>query len=205
MAGTYKCGTTGCYSYQSPETNVLFQRLQVLINQFSAIGGFQPIRVDGIIGKGTTEAALLVLIALYEADAGAIGQKARTIEAAITGPESLAQLAQPVVDTLSAALTQAPAVASQLLPAGPMPAPTAKPPTTVVATSTANAPITTTSQAAQLKLTALKTARPALATSLLDRIPPWAAYASGAALVLGGIAVAIVGKRRKGATAVAGW
>jgi len=201
MAANYKCTSVGCYSYQSPETNVLLQKLQTVINQFAQVIVFDPIKVDGIIGKGTTEKALVVLGYLDETDKGVIGQAARALEAQINTPEQLTMAAQAVTDTLVYATKQS-ALAAQTTPAAPLPAPTPAPTTAQLATTTANVPTKTTSPATKSRINAVRINNPALKASLLDRMPPWAAYASGAALALGAlVTVLTVSKRRRAAAA----
>lgn len=199
MALSYKCTTIGCYSYRSPETNTLFQRLQTVINQFAAAVAFDPLKVDGIVGKGTTEKTLIVLGYLGELDQGVMGASARALEGQINTPEQLVNAAQAVIDVLTLATRQPPAaIAAQLTQPAPLPAPTAQPSAAQLVTTTANAPTKTTSTATQNLISSIKLKRPALATSLVDRVPPWAAYVSGAALAIGAIAaVAVSMKRRK--------
>jgi hypothetical protein len=111
MATGYKCTSAGlCYSYQSADTDALFKRLQSLVNQFAAAAAIEPIKVDGIIGKGTTETVLYVLQVLGETDKGVVGSSALSIADAINGPEQLAASAQVVVDLLTLA-TKSQAVA----------------------------------------------------------------------------------------------
>lgn len=205
MASSYKCTSVGCYSYQSPETNTLFQRLQTVINQFANAAVFDPIKVDGIIGKGTTEKALIVLVYLGELDGGVVGSSARALEAGINGPEQLAANAQAVTDTLTLATRQPPAaIAQQVTQPAPLPPPTPAPSATQLATTTANAPAKTSSQTTQIKLNAIRVGKPDLAVSLLDRVPPIVAYIGGAALAAGAIAAVVISKRRRsGATAPA--
>jgi hypothetical protein len=199
----YKCASIGCYSYQSPEKNQQLQRLQTAINQFAQAAAFQPLKVDGIIGKGTTEAALIVLGYLAELDKGVVGSAAAGLEAQINTPEQLTVGAQAVLDLLTLALKQPPAqIASQITQPAPLPAPTPSPSTVQLATTTANKPPTTSSPTTAARLNQLQITRPALSTSLVDRIPPWAAYVSGAALALGALAAVIgLSKKRKAAGA----
>lgn len=208
MAGNYKCTSVGCYSYQSPETNTLFQRLQTLINQFAPSAGIDPVGVDGIIGKGTTQAALVVLESLIDSaqanpannTSAAILTSATALDAAINGPEDLAALAQDVVNTLTLAAS------SQLLatvPAMPLPAPTPAPSPTQIATTSANKPPSATSQASQIKLATIGK-KSGLSTSLLDVLPPWASYVGGAALALGAIFAVVRLKKSRTAVAMAG-
>ena len=210
MAG-YKCTSIGCYSYQSPETNALLQKLQTLTNQFAQVLGFAPLKVDGIIGKGSTEAALLVLTYLSEADQGVLGASAKSIEGNISTPEQLVLNAQPAADIMALASKQK-NIASQMTAPAALPAPTPAPSTTQLATTSANAPIKSTSPTVQAKLQEIKATKPALSTSLLDRIPPWASYVSGAALVLGAISIVAYNRKRSARSssasapaAVAGW
>jgi len=212
MALSYKCTSVGCYSYQSPETNTLFQKLQATLNQFAPALAFSPIKVDGIIGKGTTEVALLTLLYLGELDNGVVGSAARALEAGINTPEQLALNAQSVLDTLTLAIKQPPAqIAQQLAPPSPLPPPTPQPSTTQLATTTANKPPSSSNPNVQNSLDSLKKRKPALATSLLDHVPPAAAYIGGAALAIGAIAAVVIAKRRREAkstapeSAVAGW
>lgn len=204
MAVNYKCTSIGCYSYQSPETNTLFQRLQTVINQFATAAAFDPIKVDGIIGKGTTEKALIVLGYIGELDGGVMGASARALENGINGPEQLAGNAQTVVDTLTLATkTPPPAIASQITAPGALPAPTPQPSPTQIATTTANAPTKTTSPTTAGLINNIKARNPALATSLLDRVPPVVAYVGGALFAIGAIATVVVTKKRRGSTAPA--
>lgn len=210
MALSYKCTSVGCYSYKSPETNTLFQRMQTVINQFANAAVFEPIKVDGIIGKGTTEKALIVLGYLAELDGGVVGGSARALESGINTPEQLANNAQAVTDTLTLASRQPPAaIASQITQPAALPPPTPQPSPTQIATTTANAPTKTTSQSTQIKLNAIRIGKPDLAASLLDRVPPIVAYIGGAALAAGAIAAVVISKRRRAggnaAPAVAGW
>lgn len=203
MAVNYKCTSIGCYSYQSPETNALFQTLQTRINQLAGPAGIAPVKVDGIIGKGTTEAALLVLdyIATTATDTTVISV-AGGLEASISTVENLATGAQSVVDVITLALKQT-AIAQQA-PAAPLPVPTPAPSPTQIATTTANKPTTATTAVAQNKINAVQMSRPALATNILDRMPPWLAYASGGLLAAGALVAVVAAKRRKSAPAVAG-
>ena len=208
MALSYKCTSVGCYSYQSADTNILLQRLQTLINQFANALVFTPIKVDGIIGKGTTEKALIVLGYLSELDKGVVGASAKALEAQIGTPEQLTVGAQAVVDTLNLATRQPPsALVGQISPAAPLPSPTPAPSTTQLVTTTANMPTSSSSAATQNILNTARLKNSALSTSLIDRVPPWAAYASGAALAVGVLVAVVVGsKRKKAAPApVAGW
>jgi hypothetical protein len=210
MATNYKCASIGCYSYQSPETNALFQRLQATTNQFAKALAFEPLKVDGIIGKGTTEIVLLVLGYLGESDAGPVGASAKALEAGLNTPEQLAVNAQAVTDTLTLATKQS-AIASQTTVAVALPAPSPGPTAVQKATTSANAPASSTNPAVQQRINTIKISRPALSTSLVDRVPPWAAYASGAALALGALAavgISIYKRRRSSAPATAapvGW
>jgi hypothetical protein len=210
MAASYKCTSVGCYSVNSPDTNTLFQQLQTRVNQFAASAGIDPIGVDGIIGKGTTQAALVVLEMLIDAananpmntSSGAILTSATALDAAINGPEDLAGLAQDVTNTLTLAAS------SQLvgtMPPAPLPAPTPAPSAIQVATTSANKPASAKTQAAQLKLTSIGS-KSGLATSLLDVLPPWASYVGGAALAIGAIVAVVKMKRgRQSTPAVAGY
>ena len=201
MAG-YKCTTRGCYSYQSPETNALFLKLQTQINQFAQMLAFTPLKtpVDGIIGKGTTEAALLVLMALSEV--GPVSAQAAALESGINSQEQLAANAQAVSDVLALALKQ-PTIAKSATPATPPPAPRPTPSTTQLATTSANAPVKSTSPATQQALSQIQSANPALKTGLIDRMPPWAAYASGGLLVFGTLALVGFVLKRGGRAAAA--
>lgn len=209
MAG-YKCTSVGCYSYQSPETNTLFMRLQTLINQLlpTVDPSTAQIKVDGILGKGTTQAALVILGVIGETNAGAAAAAApgaRDAYAAINGPGDLANQAQYVVDIMSLYIR-----AQGAQPAAP-PATTAAAPTTVaLATTTANAPIKVSTPQAQNVINNVKATKSGLSTSLLDVIPPWLAYASGGLLAVGTIVAIAVGTKRKrsgakAAAPVAGW
>jgi hypothetical protein len=196
MASGYKCTTAGCYSYQSPETDALFKRLQTLINQFAAAAAIAPIKVDGVLGKGTTEAVLYVLQVLGESDKGVVGSSALSIADAINGPEQLAQYAQTVVDTLTLA-TKTTTVA--VSPPAPIPVAVPTPGAAVVATSVSNLPIAVTDPVAAAKIQAIVARKPGLKRSLLERIPPWAPYAGGGLLAIAAVAVAVAAaKKRKG-------
>jgi hypothetical protein len=199
----YKCASIGCYSYQSPEKNQQLQQLQTALNQFAQAAAISPLRVDGIIGKGTTEAALIVLGYLAELDKGVVGSSAAALESQINTPEQLTVGARAVLDLLTLALKQPPAqIASQITQPAPLPAPTPAPSAVQLATTTANKPLSTSNPATATRLDQIKTSRPALTTSLIDRVPPWAAYVSGAALALGALAAVIgLSKKRKAAGA----
>jgi hypothetical protein len=199
MALNYKCTSVGCYSYQSPDTNTLFQRLQTLINQFAPVAVFDSIKVDGILGKGTTEKALIVLGYLGELDAGPVGAGATALEAGINGPDQLAANAQAVVDTLTLAtkVSSTSAIGAQIAPPAPLPAPTPQPSAGQIATTTANAPAKTTSPATQSRINAIKLSKPALATSLLDSVPPWVAYIGGGLLAAGALAAVAIGMKKQ--------
>lgn len=211
MALSYKCGSVGCYSYKSPETNTLFQRLQSTVNQFANALAFSPLKVDGIIGKGTTEATLVVLLYIAELDSGVLGGSARALEAGINTPEQLANGAQAVLDTLTLATkTPPPPLVGQIGPTTPLPSPTPAPSATQIATTTANSPTKASSAVTADLIKQVKLKNPALATSLLDVVPPWVAYVGGAALAVGAIAAAVVASKRRKASAgaapaVAGW
>lgn len=200
---SYKCTSVGCYSVNSPDTNTLFQQLQTLVNQFAVSAGIDPIGVDGIIGKGTTQATLVVLEALIDAananpmntSSAAVQTGASALDAAINGPSDLAQLAQDVVNTLQLA---AGAQILATLPPAPLPPPSPAPSAIQVATTSANKPPAPKTQAAQLKLGNIYGQRSGLSTSLLDAVPPWASYVGGAALVAGAIALAVKSKKAKG-------
>ena len=66
MATGYKCTSTSCYSYQSPQTDQVFKALQTALNRFSVVPAiaFKPIAVDGVIGKATTSTLLAVLFVI---------------------------------------------------------------------------------------------------------------------------------------------
>lgn len=182
--------------------NTLLQKLQMTLNRFAVALAFPPLKVDGIVGKGTTEIALLVLAYIAENDKGVVGSSAGGLEAGINGPEQLTANAQVVIDTLTLA-TRSSAVASQVTAPAPLPPPAPEPTSTQIATTTANAPATSTNPAVQQKLATTKAAKPKLATSLLDKLPPWAAYASGAALILGTIGAVAYMRRGRSAPALA--
>lgn len=202
MALSYKCTSIGCYSYQSPETNSLYQRLQTVINQFAAAAVFDPIRIDGIIGKGTTEKALIVLGYLGELDQGVMGASARALEGQINTPEQLANAAQTVVDILTLATRQPPAaIAAQVTQPAPLPPPTPQPSVTQIATSTANAPTKSSSPATKNMINTIKLKNPGLSTSLLDSMPPIVAYIGGAALAVGALAAVVIASKKRKATA----
>jgi hypothetical protein len=203
--GGYKCASVGCYSYQSIETDTLFNKLQATINQFAQGLAFTPIDVDGIIGRGTTEVTLLVLDFLAEADPGPIGASAKSLSSGINSTEQLAANAQAVVDTLTLATRQS-KVASQTTPIAALPPAVAEPSAATKATTMANAPLKTSSPAVQQRLDAISKAKPALAASLLDRVPPWSMYAGGAALLIGTLAavgIAVSKKKKSGGSASA--
>lgn len=198
----YKCTSLGCYSCNSPETNTLFQKLQTVTNQFAAGAGNPLLKVDGIIGNGTTQAVLNVLIWIGETDQGVVGASARAIEDQINGPEQLTVNAQAVVDTLTLA-SRSSAVASQATPPAPLPAPSTSPSILQLATTTANSALKATTPAAQqrygqIMLNPKKSAMTADLSSLVKRLPPWVAYATGGLLIAGAIAAAMsAAKKRK--------
>ncbi len=72
MATNYKCGATGCYSYNSPETNAAIRSLQAQINRYSADPsiGFTPIAIDGVVGKGTFTALCWALTIVGASEIG---------------------------------------------------------------------------------------------------------------------------------------
>ena len=171
MAATYKCASVGCYSYQSPETNTLFQKLQATVNQFAKALSFTPLKVDGIIGRGTTEATLLVLLFLGETDKGPVGASATALEAGINTTEQLVVNVQAVVDTLVLSTKQS-AIAAQTTPPQSLPAPTAEPTIAQKATTSANAPVASTSAAVNQRLDLIQQRKPSLKPSLINRMPP---------------------------------
>jgi hypothetical protein len=202
----YKCASVGCYSYQSPEKNQQLLKLQTAINQFSTAAAFEPVKVDGIIGKGTTQAALIVLGYLGEIDPqGLIGASARGLEDQINTPEQLTLGAQAVIDILTLAARQPPAaIASQVLPAAPIPATAqAQPSVAQLVSTTANKAPTATSQAAQLRLNAVALKKSNLSASLFERLPPWASYVGGGLLAAGALAIVITTARKRKTAAAA--
>ncbi len=201
----YKCTTVGCYSYQSQDKNQQLMKLQSAINQLASAAVIPPIKVDGIIGKGTTQSALVILDYLGSIDEnGVIGGSARSLENQISTPEQLTLGAQAVLDLFTLAIRQPPAaIAGQITAPQPLPAVQATPSITQLATTGANKPTTSTSALTQQKLANLKLRKVNLSTSLLDVIPPWATYVGGAALAIGALAIVVttVKKRRSASTA----
>ncbi len=196
----FKCTTAGvCYSCSSPQTDALFKKLQAGINQFAASMIFTPIKVDGILGPGTTTHAKLVLSALAGMNNGVVSGSASAINAGIIDPSQLAANAQVVVDLFTLA-----GKTMNLAPAQPTPPPKASPSVTDLATTGASKPPSSSSPAVQAQVKAIQAGNPKLAASLLDVMPPWLAYASGALLAGGAIAaVVFAGKKRKAAAAPA--
>lgn len=210
MASSYKCTSVGCYSVNSPDTNSLFQQLQTLVNQFAVSAGIDPIGVDGIIGKGTTQATLVVLEALIDAAAAnpmntsavPVQTSASALDASINGPSDLASLAQDVVNALQLAAS---AQLMGTLPPAPLPPPSPAPSPIQVATTSANKPAAAKTQAAQLKLGNIYAGKSGLSTSLLDAVPPWASYVGGAALAVGAIVFAVKSRKAKTSAPVSGY
>jgi len=192
----YKCASVGCYSCESPETNTLLQKLQTAINQFAKGLSFVPVKIDGIIGKGTTQAAIIVLDFLSGVDKGVVGAEATKLSDQIGTPEQLTLAAQRVVDVIALATKQS-AIASQTTPVAALPPAQAEPSTVQLVTTSANAPLQPLSPTTQQHIDAVKAKKPGLSTSLLDRVPPWAAYASGAALAVGILTAVVIGSKRK--------
>jgi hypothetical protein len=193
MAG-YKCTSIGCYSYQSPETNTIFQTLQARINQLlTAIDpSTPPIKIDGIIGKGTTSAALVILDYIAQTDTGTAGPGARSAYDSIGTPEQLAANAQFVNDVF-ALYTRS----KGSTPATSTEPPTPQPSPMQLATTSANAPVKVSSPEAKALINNVKVRKSGLSTSLLDIIPPWLAYTSGGVLAVGTLVAIVVGAKRK--------
>jgi hypothetical protein len=171
----YKCSSSGCYDYQSPEMHTKILQLQALINRFSPakFGGFAPISVDGVIGKGTLTAYLLAMFTLSGAG-GTVGPLAETLLLSTDTPEQLTQQIDGAttvlwqgVDALGATTEVAAASSSK--------------PASVPATTTAA------SAAALAKINAL---HPGTQASILDvwtNLPPWGKAALVLAAAGGGI------------------
>ncbi len=194
----FKC-TSGdiCYSCNSAATDALFKRLQAAINQFAGSMIFTPIKVDGVIGPGTTTHTKLVLSNLSNADSGVVGSSARALNDGIFSPPQLAASAQVVTDLLVLAGKQMGAPA-------PTPIPPAQPSPSVatLATTEAKKPPSTTSPQVQAQIKAIQASSPKLSASLLDRMPPWLAYVGGGLLAAGAIAAVAIGmKKRRGGSA----
>lgn len=204
MAG-YKCTSVGCYSYQDPPTNTLFQTLQARINQLLPV--IDPsttlIKVNGILGKGTTIAALVILDYIGQTNAGAAAAAApgaRDAYERINSPEDLANNAQFVSDIMTLYIR---ALGSQ--PVAVAPTNAAQPSAVQIATTTANAPIKASGPQGQALINNVKARKSGLSTSLLDIIPPGVAYALGGLFAVGTLAAVFIGvsKKRKGGAAPA--
>lgn len=196
MAG-YTCKAVGCYGVSSPETHVLFMTLQSEVNRFVAGLKLLPIKVDGIIGKGTTQTTLEVLSALG-ASGWWSGTKARDLEAAINSPSDLASRAGAVIEVLRLAASNSP-LAAMAQPVPPLPPTQPGPTATQIATTSANKPAQSSDPGVQQSLDAKRKQKPGLQASLIDYVPPWAAYAGGGALLLGAIGMLVMQRRKGGA------
>jgi hypothetical protein len=195
MAG-YKC-TTVCSAVQSPETDALFKKLQTTINQFAQAMIFAPIKVDGIIGMGTTTHAKLVLNNLAQMDQGPFGAQARSINEQIIMPAGLASDAQLVVDVLMLATKQP---AFNATPAKPSPPAQPQPTALQLATTPANKPPSTTSPAVAAQVKDIQARNPGLKPKFWDRLPRWAPYAGGAAVALSVLAAVIASSKKRAGT-----
>lgn len=183
----FRCTTSGlCYACGSAAADGLFKKLQAAINQFAAALIFTPIKVDGIIGPGTTTHAKLVLSQISLPQAAAIN-------AQLMSPEHLAANAQVVVDALTLAAKQMNQPAAQPIPPA-VPTPSA----TTIATTPAKKPPSSTSPQIQEQIKLIQANNPKLAASLLDSMPPWAAYVGGAALAVGALAAVVYATKRRG-------
>ncbi len=197
MALPYKCTSIGCYSYQSQPMNASIVALQHAINRHSESPmGFSPIAADGVFGKGSLAALLLVLTDLSHLG-DRIGpedeQSAKNFLLLFSRPEDVVQYLStgPTLTMMLVGDANKLGYSAQV-------AASKAPPTQLPVPNTA---------AGVAVLTQLKANTPGIQGSLVDvfhNIPLWGKILGGTAF-LGAIVFVATKKKKKARAALMGW